>query len=733
MEFRPEQRGSPIPDQIVELRVHGVGGATPEELLDVPHTTQVAGDPAAGFFRPWSPGGRTPALEGYSWGGLTSASRLRALWVLLMPFALVNLAGWMIRHAGDESGRPRTRLEAATVALFRLFGLVLTVAVVAYVTVATVDLIAYQCAYGTTCAAGRWWLSPFDNRLVDGRLGRLLVVGGLVPLGLSLLLGWLARRSQLVIHPGLADDGFAGTDDPALTVGMTERVLWTSPHVAHRLALVHTSAAVATVGVTIATVGRMSGVLDSWLPSIVGSIVLGLAGILVLRLEGVPPGLHGGLLGVAAAQALTTVGVLWWSRSVAADLPQTAPGVLRIPGLLVPVYLMASLVIGLAVWALWRGERRGRLRVAMVAPTLLLAAAGIVNAFGAGMLIRVADLLGSPVIAAEAVDAVTTQPKIVYPDIIGDTAVVTVFAMIVTVVVAAVVVWRRLRTGPGCSELADRYSRRGGLDCGDPADAAWAAAVSRAEAVAALTDRAGIVLGLVTAVVVIVTGLWVVVVSDDSGFGLGSVAEPLAGPASAVLGLLPLGAVYAISSLYRSRAVRRTVGILWDVATFWPRWFHPWSPPAYGERAVIQLEDRLSVLTETGTVVVSAHSQGSVLAVATLALADEETASATSLLTHGSPLTRLYAHYFPDYFNPALFGTVKAQIAGWINLWRATDYIGGKIDAAPVEEVMVFDPPSSQAPARGEPRPRPARHSDFDRTEEYDAAIERLTMQVGPD
>ncbi|MGA7272659.1 MAG: hypothetical protein WB239_16415, partial [Acidimicrobiia bacterium] len=90
----------PRPDddhgETIELRVHGVGGASPEELLDVPVTERVAGDPAAGFFRPWPDVGRRPLLEGYSWGGLTSAARLRALWVLLTPFALANLAGWMV-------------------------------------------------------------------------------------------------------------------------------------------------------------------------------------------------------------------------------------------------------------------------------------------------------------------------------------------------------------------------------------------------------------------------------------------------------------------------------------------------------------------------------------------------------------------------------------------------------------------------------------------------------------
>ena len=37
---------------VVELRVHGVSGTPPEELLDRQLVRQVAGDKTAGFYRP---------------------------------------------------------------------------------------------------------------------------------------------------------------------------------------------------------------------------------------------------------------------------------------------------------------------------------------------------------------------------------------------------------------------------------------------------------------------------------------------------------------------------------------------------------------------------------------------------------------------------------------------------------------------------------------------------------
>ena len=89
-----------VPDGVVELRVHGVSGTPPEALIKQTPTL-VAGTAIAGFYRhdpgdtplnATSPGVR----EGYAWGGLTSGTRITsALRLLLLPFSLVNVAGWM--------------------------------------------------------------------------------------------------------------------------------------------------------------------------------------------------------------------------------------------------------------------------------------------------------------------------------------------------------------------------------------------------------------------------------------------------------------------------------------------------------------------------------------------------------------------------------------------------------------------------------------------------------------
>ena len=41
-------------------------------------------------------------------------------------------------------------------------------------------------------------------------------------------------------------------------------------------------------------------------------------------------------------------------------------------------------------------------------------------------------------------------------------------------------------------------------------------------------------------------------------------------------------------------AARRSVNVLWDVIAFWPRSAHPFVPPAYSQRAVKDLEQRIA-------------------------------------------------------------------------------------------------------------------------------------------
>jgi len=85
--------------------------------------------------------------------------------------------------------------------------------------------------------------------------------------------------------------------------------------------------------------------------------------------------------------------------------------------------------------------------------------------------------------------------------------------------------------------------------------------------------------------------------------------------------LVPAGLVLPammafLYSAWSDPTKRRTIGVLWDVGTFWPRSYHPLSPPCYTERAVPELQRRLWWLHDNGgRVMLAAYSQGAALAI----------------------------------------------------------------------------------------------------------------------
>jgi hypothetical protein len=114
--------------QVVELRIHGVGGATPEGLLGVASADDTVLVAGAGSRYPYFSARRAPRppyVEGYLWGALTSRPWLQPLWIVLLPFTLLNVAGWM--HPKRRQGDPRLGFWAASRLVLVLLGLGLTV------------------------------------------------------------------------------------------------------------------------------------------------------------------------------------------------------------------------------------------------------------------------------------------------------------------------------------------------------------------------------------------------------------------------------------------------------------------------------------------------------------------------------------------------------------------------------------------------------------------------------
>lgn len=146
----------------LELLVHGVGGATPQGMLDDPRIARVTGDATAAIYR------RTgdidaeqyperyrdrPIEEAYCWSNLTSGNGSRALWLLLLPFMVVNLAHWM-----RPTAKGRTRAVRLYGVLVRLVALSLTVLLTAAACEVALDLVAWQCAGVPDCSNRRSWL-----------------------------------------------------------------------------------------------------------------------------------------------------------------------------------------------------------------------------------------------------------------------------------------------------------------------------------------------------------------------------------------------------------------------------------------------------------------------------------------------------------------------------------------------------------------------------------------------
>ena len=116
------------------------------------------------------------------------------------------------------------------------------------------------------------------------------------------------------------------------------------------------------------------------------------------------------------------------------------------------------------------------------------------------------------------------------------------------------------------------------------------------------------------------------------------------GPARWVSASLPIVYGVVLRLAFRQEKWRKALLSPFDVGTFFPRSFHPFAPPSYTERAVPELTRRIWRLHDNqGRVVLTAHSQGSVVAAAVLARESARHGEkGVGLVTLGSPLAKLY-------------------------------------------------------------------------------------------
>lgn len=697
--------------QWVELRVHGVSGTPPEELLDRPHVLQVDGDERSRFFHAVDSAGRVlaaddgHAVEGFHWGRYTSGSWIKAFWLILLPFGLVNASAFMLPAPHDADGAPirfARELRFVALATLRFIALLLTILLSFATSLTLIDVVGSRWAPEQSFIP-RWLDPAVPSIALALSAAFVLVLGGWALVGR--LFGRRSGEPDQATTAGESGTRMTPFAGPEFYRGDPDTLTLRGLHVAAGLAvpafmglsfagegtagagLLLTGAVIVTVLLGDPEQAATTGLEDArtwrvsqWhrLASILSAVavVVGLAMVAwatwkvfdsdrpvatdaldrflrrneafddrsVLLLYGGALGL--GVLGVAVA------GLSWVTRRArAADGPASffrpySKGMTTIPiasmALFLGVGYSAAAVVGIAsMLGAWRGERKVEL--------------GVIP-----MLDRVAYAWAL--------------------------AVIPVFA-IVTVLVA-----RRLMSREGMAEHALIGYPDGSAI---PADRLRAWRSKLGSTVWFSRVKNGVEAMLWT--LVVAGGLLsLAIVLELSGYDLGLLSQEPTPDSPATTILTKFGAwvliglmfslVFLARGAFRDASVQRSVNIVWDVVAFWPHAVHPFIPTPYSLRTVGDLADRIRHhtgridATDGREVVVCGHSQGSLVSFAAMNMLSRDECDRVGLLTYGSQLRLIFARAFPMYVNYDAIRRMHERLSGaWINLYRDTDPLAGPV------------------------------------------------------
>lgn len=698
-------------DQVIELRIHGVGGTPPADMLDDPHPVQVSGDRTAGVMR----SSNNESVEAYSWGGLTGRSQLRALWLLVLPFALVNLAGWM------TANRERTLHQA----LVQLAGLAITALYVLFAAAITMDFVAFQCAGKTGCASASWPL--IGKGEIAGSPGQRAVVGAIGPVLLIVALAVLTRRTRRS-YEHWNQSGKLPTSGRADDPGLSNPNFWDGRAYMAGLARVHHFTGLALVALLLSTT-TASTTDSTFAPALTFWIVVVLLAACGMaffrRFRRLIPWR---LLPLAGVLFVVAAGVAAWVE------PQTSPPG-RPPSGMLPGMLPAFAVVLLVLWAsvlglllFVRGDKnrpctwRQRLRERITPFAVCVLAATLAPAFLAGTALSVARLLGT---------ASVSQPnrngaEILYPqayELLARSLVVLIVLAVVIALFAGLIAWCKT----GKEELACLVTAWQEADSSAYSamrDQAWMRRVRAALRIPKASLAAAEWMIWTLAVVITAGFLTYARYWTEAWLAAADKNEPPVVEVD-VIPLPPLG--FSVWTLYlllgvllivlwqglRNPSTRRRIAIAWDVVTFWPRAYHPLSPPSYAERAVPEMRTRVKRIWDAGgSVVLLAHSQGCVLAAAAVAGLPDGYGEDLSVVSYGNPIRRLYARHFPSYINDELFDTLDGKAGCWHNFHRDTDYVGHRMFAADDERETYLPDPATDRYLPGDQLPEIRAHGE---------------------
>jgi hypothetical protein len=671
---KPEEEGllyPPGPDtRVIELRVHGAMGTPPEALVSAVAAVDVAGDgvgrivqPADRLMRP-APGPMLRAdgqsiprtVEGYSWGGMTSGGAAKAAWAVLFPFALANVAHWMLPPV-PSGHRLARRLGFAARTLLRLAAVLLTMLLVTQAAIVSLDLLAVQClAPGSPCLA-----NAVPDWLREAYLFRPAV--GLAPVLLTI---YVLHRISCVTWD-VAETGNPPPTPPNARVQLPGTNLVADPDTPTLRAL-HLVAALATVALL--PLGGPFRMPPTPVPAALWTLalillVIALVGVLLLDdPRGATPEGAGAwlrtLLGPWTRRVLFAAGGVLVAAAAASHHPLRLTGTEATVEVIAAALIVVVVVFGVLLVPsarIARREWRGRPRELrpwaggwMAAPVVAVAAL-LGGGFGAGLGFAVRQLLGTEDLPP-GYGPVTM--------LWGAAALLGVVAA----VVAAPCALARLRS----IESAEATL------LGSPVREWRTAGWFRRHLHQVILGCAGVLCaGAVIAIYLRVTGTpdWL---------------RPLSTIGVIALGALGGGLLRAVYNAARAPESARQLGVLADLACFWPREAHPIVPPCYAMKVAPELAARtVTHLREPGTrVVLIGESHGSLLvtvaAARLLNSLNEPERRRIGVMTVGSQLQWAYTRAFPAVLPLTALGTLAGELGTrWRSLCRGTDPLGGAV------------------------------------------------------
>lgn len=741
---------TPHADPVLELRIHGVGGAPSTDNLQVPATVQVAGDATAGFFRAWYPGGSAanrPRREAYCWGGLNTKASSRALYLLLIAFMFVNMAHWALPAVPARPARRPAAANAVAGACLRLVGLALTIAFIATTVTLVGDLVAWQAPARGALPDWLGWYSRRDTgpRLALALLVVLGVLGGLVALSVTTV------RSYERWGPGIAPDA-----DPEWP--LTQPTFWRGERGVNRQRNCHVLAAAAIV-LMVAALPASSVNGLRWV-LIALAIAIGATAVVLVaspwadrqRVAGTDEQWSDVVCtwftrGAVALATGASIARFWWRVHPG---PRALPGdqMLQVWSVVGEFSALVVLAATVAVAAPWKAGRQV-MGFGMLAPLLAALACVIATIFGSSLILALANLIGSPRVTV-AGGAVRGQ-TLLLPSTVYDGGLGVVAALVLLLGVGGyLLAWSRWEANRLARADAERDPDSVPSSYPQPGGPKAVRAVAQTWARSELTDHAATALTVLTLPTgALLAGYLISLQAGGDAVMLQRLAQ-----IGGTIGVVVIGYfLLTLRSALLDASKRKRFGLLWDVGTFWPRACHPFAPPCYAERSVPEVVTRIRRMVgddvrgesdpaeaqqaaevdragsgdpveQHSAVLLTGYSQGTPISVAVLAQLPQTVRMRVALLTLAAPIRRLYGRAFPAYFGAAQLTRLAdyqtdAGVVRWRNLVRRSDYIGGRAFdplAAPTQAALVdrviLDPPTLWGDK--DPSPPPMHlHSDW--------------------